>query len=78
MIGRRLERNIQGDFQTVGRSPGDEPIEIVHGPESGLDRRVPALSDPIAHGLPGSSGSGVSELLRPLRKLRPMGCTGGR
>ena len=33
---------------------------------------------PIAHGLPGSSGAGVSVLLRPLRKLRPIGWIGGR
>ena len=38
----------------------------------------PPSGDPIAHGEPGSPGCGVSVLLRPLRKVKPIGCTGGR
>ena len=33
----------------------------------------PPCSFPMAHGLPTSSGSGVSVLFFPLRKVRPMG-----
>ena len=38
----------------------------------------PPSSEPIAHGEPGSSGSGVSVLFGPLRLILPIGWIGGR
>src|SRR5690348_7913205 len=38
----------------------------------------PPSSDPIAHGLPASSAPACGELFLPFRKLRPIGCMGGR
>ena len=38
----------------------------------------PPSSDPIAHGLPGSSGPAVVVLFDPLRLVRPIGWIGGR
>ena len=43
------------------------------GARRGRRRRAP-----IAHGLPGSPFFARSALLRPLRKVSPIGCTGGR
>ena len=47
-------------------------------PRSGCSAVCPPASLPIAHGLPGSERRAVGELLRPLRCVRPIGCTGGR
>src|SRR5689334_23125033 len=49
-----------------------------HVPRSGWIASCPPPSEPIAHGEPTSSGSGVNELLRPLRFDTPIGWIGGR
>ena len=57
----------------------DEAVEVVERAEPGLDRRVAALlgSDrPRAARIARAAAS--SELLGPLRKLRPIGWIGGR
>jgi hypothetical protein len=46
-------------------------------PSSGLTAVWPPASEPIAHGLPGSSGPASSVLFGPLRLVVPIGCTGG-
>ena len=46
-------------------------------PRAGRMAVWPPSSEPIAQGLPTSLGSGVVELLRPLRKAWPMGWMGG-
>ena len=47
-------------------------------PRSGWIASCPPSGEPIAHGEPGSPSAGVSVLLRPLRKVVPIGWTGGR
>ena len=47
-------------------------------PSSGCTAVCPPSGAPIAHGLPVSSDDGVVVLLRPLRWVVPIGCTGGR
>ena len=47
-------------------------------PSSGWIASWPPVSSPIAYGLPGSPGSAVSVLLRPLRFVWPIGWIGGR
>ncbi|CPU65750.1 Uncharacterised protein [Mycobacteroides abscessus] len=47
-------------------------------PSSGWIASWPPSFDPMAYGLPGSPGSAVRELLRPLRCVVPMGWTGVR
>ncbi len=47
-------------------------------PSSGWMASWPPSSEPIAQGEPGSSGSGLSVLLRPLRNVVPIGWMGGR
>src|SRR5664279_3405612 len=46
-------------------------------PRSGWIASWPPSAEPIAHGTPGSPGSGFSVLFLPLRKVLPIGCTGG-
>ncbi len=46
-------------------------------PRSGWMASWPPVSSPIAYGLPGSLGSAVSVLLRPLRLVWPIGWIGG-
>ena len=45
-------------------------------PSSGWSASWPPASLPMAYGLPGSSGPGVSVLLRPFRLARPIGWIG--
>ncbi len=47
-------------------------------PSSGWTASWPPVSSPIAQGEPGSSGPAMSELLAPLRLVRPIGWIGGR
>ena len=47
-------------------------------PRSGCRAVWPPSGLPMAHGLPTSPGPAVRELLRPLRLVVPIGCTGGR
>ena len=47
-------------------------------PRSGWMASCPPSGAPIAHGEPGSPGRASSVLFRPLRKVVPIGCTGGR
>ena len=47
-------------------------------PSSGSTAVWPPSGPPIAQGLPGSPGSAVGALLRPLRWVRPIGWMGGR
>ena len=47
-------------------------------PSAGSMASWPPFSLPIAHGLPTSSGSGVSELFLPFRNVWPIGWMGGR
>ena len=47
-------------------------------PSSGAIAVWPPSADPIAHGLPGSSGPGSSVLFGPLRSVTPIGWIGGR
>ncbi len=47
-------------------------------PRSGWMASCPPSADPMAHGEPGSPALASSVLLRPLRKVVPIGWTGGR
>src|SRR5450759_3159291 len=47
-------------------------------PSSGCIASWPPATDPVPYGEPGSVGRQVSELLRPLRLVVPMGWLGGR
>jgi hypothetical protein len=47
-------------------------------PSSGWMAVCPPSGEPIAHGLPGSSGSTTSVLFFPLRSVLPIGWMGGR
>lgn len=47
-------------------------------PRSGWIASCPPSGEPIAQGLPGSFGPGVSVLFGPLRAVVPMGWIGGR
>src|SRR5579875_3110925 len=47
-------------------------------PRSGWIASCPPSAEPIAHGEPGSPGLASRVLLRPLRKVVPIGWIGGR
>ncbi len=47
-------------------------------PRPGSIASWPPSSEPIAQGLPGSSGPATSELFGPLRLVTPIGWIGGR
>ena len=78
MVGRALDRKVECHLDTRLRGRGDHRVEIGFRAEVGMQRIVAPSTAPIAHGLPGSRAPAFSELLRPLRWVRPIGCTGGR
>ena len=78
MIGRALDREVERDLQPVLARRRDEAAEIVERAELGMDRVVAALVAADRIRAAGSSGAGVSVLLRPLRFFLPIGWIGGK
>ncbi len=69
------------DFEAMveaARAAATSASKSFQVPRSGFSASCPPDGPPIAHGLPTSPGSATSALLRPLRFVVPIGCTGGR
>ena len=71
-----VERDVEGDLQPLGPRLRDEGREVLLRAEVRVDRVCPPSGEPIAYGQPGSPGWASSVLLRPLRNVVPIGCTG--
>jgi len=78
VIGRALEGDVHGQLHAGGLGRGDEVVEVGERAELGMDGVWPPSSEPMAQGLPSSSGPAVTLLFGPLRKALPMGWMGGR
>ena len=70
MVGRALERDVERDLDARARAPrATRRRKSSSVPSSGWIALCPPSAAPIAQGLPTSSGSASSALLRPLRLL---------
>ena len=71
MVGRGLERDVERDLELLRPRRPDEPVEIRERAEARIDGRVAAGRGADRPGAARDRPrSGVSVLLRPLRKLR--------
>ena len=78
VVGRGLQGDVERDLEAVAPGLGDEEVEVLERAEVGVDRVVAAVGRADGIGLPGSPGSAVSVLFRPLRAVVPMGWIGVR
>jgi hypothetical protein len=79
MIGRALEGDVERDFDAELRAPcAADCLKSSSVPSCGRMSLWPPSAEPMAQGLPTSSGCAASVLLTPLRLTRPMGWMGGK
>ena len=79
VVGRALDREVEGDLDPGRRGCRDHGVEIGLAAEVGVQRSHGRLRPRrLPRGFPTSPATDISALLRPLRLVTPIGCTGGR
>jgi hypothetical protein len=78
VVRRTLDREIKRNLDPLPGSCGAELAEVLERAERRMDRVMSPFVRADRIGLPGSSGSPVTALFRPLRWIRPIGWIGGK
>ncbi len=66
VVGRALQCDVHGDLEPEPSSLGDERIEVVEGPQVGVDRVVPAVGRADRVGAAGVFGAGIEGVVGAL------------